>query len=30
MVKSINVIEDDLGSKSRECDEEIIDVSKRY
>ena len=28
MVESINVIVDDLGSRSRECDEDIIDVSK--
>ena len=28
MVESINVIVDDLGSRSRECDEDKIDVSK--
>ena len=28
MVESINVIVDDLGLKSRECDEDGIDVSK--
>ena len=28
MMESINVIVDDLGSRSRECDEDIIDVSK--
>ncbi|KAL6348246.1 hypothetical protein AAG906_005538 [Vitis piasezkii] len=28
MVESINVIVDDLGSRSRECDEDRIDVSK--
>ena len=28
MVESINVIVDNLGSRSRECDEDRIDVSK--
>ena len=28
MVKSINVIVDDLGSKSRECDQDRLDMSK--
>ena len=28
MVESINVIMDDLGSRSRECDKDRIDVSK--
>ena len=28
MVESINVIVDDLGSRSRECDDDKIDVSK--
>ena len=28
MVESINVIVDDLGSRSRECDDDRIDVSK--
>ena len=28
MVESINVIVDDLGSRSRKCDEDRIDVSK--
>ena len=28
MVESINVIVDDLGSKSKECDDDRIDVSK--